>query len=110
MYFKSFKSFIAEETTTIFDINTANIVAKRLESNLKVPFVIAKVSSLGGKENVSILLNISLDPKEEWGNGIYQNSNFMQFHISNSGIIDRFTAHYTLYKDPFKFRKLELRV
>ena len=61
------------------------------------------------QKNVSILLNISLDPKEEWNNGIYQNSNYMQFYISNSGIIERFAAHYNLYKDPFKFRKTRVK-
>ena len=86
----------------LFTAENASIIAKRIENNLKVPYVVASVSTLGGKENVAIIIKISLDEKSTWSNGIYLNSKYMMFRLSNNGILERFQSHYTI---PTKFRK-----
>jgi len=45
--------------------------------NLKLMFIQRNTSHLGGTETVFI--NTSLDAKDTWINGIYQNSRFAQF-------------------------------
>ncbi len=50
-------------------------------------------STLGGAENVTILVTISTTPKQLWANGILQNSKYAMFHISNNGIVEHFSGH-----------------
>jgi hypothetical protein len=50
-----------------------------------VPWSSVGISTLGGKHRPSIMFNISLDPKEEWKGGIYQNSRFAQFSFHHDG-------------------------
>jgi len=60
------------------------------------------VSTLGGKEQVSILWRFTFDKKEEWKNGIVQNGLDVVFHIFNNGVVE--LANKT-YKIKTKFRK-----
>lgn len=46
------------------------------------PFVNARVSTLSGEESASVMVTISLDPRESWNYGILENSRFVKlaFH------------------------------
>lgn len=50
-------------------------------------------------------MRTSLDPKEKWINGIYQNSRYSQFSISKDGVIEQ---PYRFYKLP-NFRKTKVK-
>jgi hypothetical protein len=63
----------------------------------KVPYFSACYSSLGGVENASILLTISLDPKETWAHGIRENSRLTHFSIGSDGRVEQFKAFYSVY-------------
>jgi len=45
-------------------------------------------STLGGNDNISIILIISLDKKEDWQNNILENSRYIKLHIDNTGYIE----------------------
>jgi hypothetical protein len=84
----------------VMNLDDANTLAQQLNSQLSAPYVKAQVSTLGGAERPSVMLSISLDPKSEWKNGIYENSRYARFHIHYDGVIERFSGYGTP-----KFRK-----
>lgn len=90
----------------IFDANTAKSFAEKIKKEIDVPFITAEVSKLGGEKNTSIIIRISLDPKDEWANNIYQNSRFLMFHITQPNIIELFAKAYTVKE---KFRKSRVK-
>jgi hypothetical protein len=63
------------------------------------PYYYAERSTLGGEENASLIVKVSLDPNEQWINGIYHNSRYAMFHIG-AGKIEQFSRSKTE-----KFRK-----
>ena len=63
------------------------------------PWFSVSRSTLGGEENASLIVKVSLDPKEEWVNGIYHNSRWAMFRIG-AGKIEQFSMSKTE-----KFRK-----
>jgi hypothetical protein len=66
-----------------YTINDKDIITKGLES---LPYLNVSRSTLGGDDKASILISISLDKKETWKNGIYQNSRYRQFHMYDGKI------------------------
>jgi len=80
----------------LFTFENADDFRQKLVSKLNFPYVSCQISTLGGKENISILLCISLDSKENWYNGIKENSSYYHFHISNTGIVKNFSKQYNL--------------
>jgi hypothetical protein len=76
----------------LFNINDVNMIELQLQT-LKFPYVHVQHSTLGGSENVSILLTISLSPKHEWNNGILQNSKYAKIHIHNNGLTEQFSGY-----------------
>ena len=89
----------------VMDIVMAEELATRIQKEVKVPFIQASVSTLGGKERPSVMVKISLDPKSEWKGGIYQNSRYAQFHFDYEGTIEKFSG-YGLSK---RFRKTKFK-
>lgn len=74
---------------TVMDLSMAESLASRIKKEINAPFVNAKISTLGGKHRPSVMVSISLDPKDEWENKIFQNSDWMMFSINYDGIIDQ---------------------
>lgn len=95
-----------EEVSSLFDSETADGVVDKLKAELKVPFAKVYKSELGGKENVSILMKISLDPKEKWENGIIQNSRYGDFHLNRNGNLEMFSGELNRIK-MFRRRKVK---
>ena len=89
----------------IFNANTEaqrKAVADYVRKNIKAPFVSVKVSTLGGASRASVMINVSLDKKEKWSNGIFQNSRYFMMSLGRDGELEQFSLHYKL---PKKFRK-----
>lgn len=70
------------------NVSEAQELHRLLIEKINVPWKRTDVSTLGGVENVSILVTVSLDKKETWHNGILQNSRWAMFHIQNTGKIE----------------------
>lgn len=89
----------------IFDVRDADVLVTAIHDGVDAPFVKAYKSTLGGEHRVSVLVSISLDPRSEWKNGIYENSRYLKLHILNSGEIELIST-YGLAK---KFRKTRFK-
>ena len=73
-------------------IEWAKEIANSLNVHLPVPYRHAYTSTLGGPERASVLLTVSLDPRETWANSILENSRHAKFHI-NAGVIELISGH-----------------
>ena len=98
---KTFKQ-ILEIAEPIFDIDSADELINKLNKNIKAPVINAYKSTLGGANNVSVILSLSLDPKDMWQNGIFENSRYMKMHISLPNVIEMISKGFNIKT---KFRK-----
>lgn len=77
----------------IFDVNSVDVFMSTLHKELKFPHVYMYASKLGGPENVSILLTITMDPKSTWANNILENSRYAKIHIDKFGVTEKFNGY-----------------
>jgi len=99
------------KTKEVFPLDESNVqeIKEELKTALQamVPWSSVGISNLGGKHRPSIMFNISLDPKEEWSNGIYQNSRFAQFSLSYDGRAECFAGGER--RKGWKFRSTKVK-
>ena len=66
------------------------------------PFFNVHISTLGGENRASIIITLSLDKKSDWSNGIFENSRYCRFYISNGKKkkfeIEQFSRQYNIPK------------
>jgi hypothetical protein len=93
---------VKKATEPIFDVNDAPKFINDIKDKVKVPVINAQVSTLGGADRASIMVTLSLDPQEEWFNGILHNSRYMMFRIDRNGRLEQFSLGHTIKK---KMRK-----
>jgi len=77
---------------SLFNIDTAKEVVNRLKTEINCPFVSAQISTLGGEENLTIMLVVSIDSKGNWAYGIMENSTYKRFSIDNDGTTENFVV------------------
>lgn len=92
---------VREPANPIFEPEDADELRKQLLSKLKAPVVSVRVSTLGGPANTTFMLAVSLDPKEEWPNRIFENSRYFRASLGRDGVLEQFTVAGL----PKKFRK-----
>lgn len=80
----------------IFDYDKAIAVRGKLTNDIKAEYKSIRISTLGGKENTSIMITLSLDKKENWAYGILENSRYYHFSIEKNGVVENFTSSYKL--------------
>lgn len=76
-------------------ILTCEIMEAELEAvrtGIKAEFVNAYISTLGGRNNASIMIKLSLDKPEAWTNGIFENSRTGYFSIDLFGTLENFNG------------------
>lgn len=73
-----------------------------------VPYVSATIGTLGGKDRPSIMLKVSLTPKQNWPNGIFQNSEHGLFSLDWPGRSIEYVSGDLLKNRP-KFRKCKFK-
>jgi len=73
----------------LFTFESVEETKKQIREGLDFPHVHIQSSTLGGKENVSILVTVSKDPKSDWSNKILQNSRYAQLHINQNGVTEQ---------------------
>jgi len=82
----------------IFSYQEIKGTEKAIAKKIKAGYVFIKIWTLGGEENASIMIKISLDKKENWTNGIFHNSRYYFFHIYRDGIVENFQCSYRVKK------------
>ena len=58
-----------------------------IKEGINAPVKGGYISTLGGRDRPSILLSFSLDDKDSWANGIFENSRYVKLHIETGGYI-----------------------
>ena len=75
-------------------VNIQTLV-ERLENELPHPYISARVSTLGGVENASIMLTLGFEPHETWEHGYIENSIYAMVMIHTEGRVERFSGRGT---------------
>ncbi len=78
-----------------------------LKKGINAPFVDVSVSTLS-KHSI-IYIKLSLEPKKDWTNNIYQNSLYSQFSLENDPKVSNLEQFSMCYKLPKKFRKCKVK-
>ena len=95
---------------SVFNAQTAPEVANRLKSEVQAPYVNAGVASLGGPEETAVMFTVSTEPKEEWSNGILENSRYGKFYLDNNGELECHSGSFNHYNEPrMNFRKRNVK-
>jgi hypothetical protein len=77
----------------IFDPDDAQVVGHiKQELGKEIAFVSGYVTALGGKERATIMIAISTKPKNEWPNGIFQNTPYSHIRIEMDGTVESFSG------------------
>lgn len=98
-----FREYIKEAMgESLFDYESADETMKKMKMKINAPYISIQKSALGGKERTSIIITLSLDPKEEWENRILHNSRYLMWHISRDGTMELFRRGFVIKT---KFRK-----
>lgn len=59
-----------------------------------VPYAKVTLSTLGGAEYASIMIRLSLDARETWSNGIFENSRYMLIMIDTKDLrLEHFSGY-----------------
>ena len=96
-----FKDYLTE-TFVPGDIDS---VIRKLYFGIKAPYFHANKSTLGGPTRASAMITVSLDPKEEWKNGILQNSRYFNMSYNIDGTLELFSGGHKMPK----FRKVRIK-
>ena len=67
-------------------------MALYVKEELYYSFISATISTLGGENEVTVMLAVSTTTKENWANGIFENSKYRRFSIENDGTVENFTV------------------
>ena len=78
-----------------------------LQKGINAPFVNVNVSTLS--KHSTIMIQISLEPKKDWTNNIYQNSLYSQFSLENDPKVSNLEQFSMSYKFSKKFRKCKVK-
>jgi len=70
----------------------ALIEIKRNLTPYPFPYINGYVSTLGGAERASIMLTVSLQPKEQWKYRILENSVYAHISIGHNGVMEMFSG------------------
>ena len=89
----------------LFNIDNVESIIKALKEGLKFPYINVYYSTLGGVNNISILLSISKDSRDTWHNGIFENSCYANIHILNNGEVEHFSGYKLKLR---KFKSLDI--
>ena len=87
---------VSMDIVTLAQQSTLDEIQESLENVIEIAELSVCHITLGGIP--SVFVNISLDNKENWQNGIYQNSRYSQFAIHQDMKLEQISKHYLLGK------------
>ena len=64
-----------------------------LKSGVNIPLLSGQISTLGGEENISILLLVCFQKKEDWENGPLEDGKFARLQVFNDGNVEFFSRY-----------------
>jgi hypothetical protein len=91
---------------TVFNYESAPSAVEKINAGVKAPSVNAALSALSNPKQATVMIRVVLDPKEKWGNGIWQNARFLLFSFEQNGTLELFNKFYNIEA---KFRKTRVK-
>jgi len=76
-----------------FNPADADSIIQKFKDGIQAPWKQVYKSTLGGIERTSIMIKLSMDPKDSWSNGILQNSRYAMFDYHVDGSLELFSGH-----------------
>ena len=80
---------------------SADNIKNQIRAKTKFKYLFTQTSTLGGLDNICIIIHTSREAKEHWENDIYHNSNYAIFCLSNYGELEQYSRQALMPK----FRK-----
>ena len=90
------KKVVEVEEGTVLDVKDVDKWIPEIKKGIDAPWVSVQKSTLGGDENVAIMIKLSLDPEKDWANKIYQNSRFAMVRLGANGEMEMFASERKL--------------
>ncbi len=66
-----------------------DVVLKKIEKSINAPWVMVYVSPLGR----SIIIKFSMEPKDKWQNGIFENSTYAIIIADNKQVLEKISGY-----------------
>lgn len=82
----------------LFNIQNAQEKAEYLKSAITTPFVECSYMQGADEDRVSLMLTISIEPKNQWNGGALENSKYAKIHISKTGEVEKFSGNLPRFK------------
>jgi hypothetical protein len=102
-FYKGSQFYNQMDIVTLAADANLNELRWQLNNNKDLKMVDVYWTALGGIP--SVFINISLDDRDTWSNGIFQNSRYSQFVIHDDMKLEQMTCHYKLVK----YRKSKIK-
>jgi len=86
----SFGEEVEIDEGTVLDVKDTDKWIKEIEKGIDAPWIQVRKSTLGGDENVAIMIKLSLDAEKDWNNKILHNSRYAMISLGANGNLEMF--------------------
>ena len=86
----SFGEEVEIDEGTVLDVSDVDKWIKEIEKGIDAPWIQVRKSTLGGDENVAIMIKLSLDAEKDWNNKILHNSRYAMIRFGVDGEMEMF--------------------
>ena len=80
------------EEASVLDVKDVGKWIPEIKKGIKAGWVSVASSTLGGDENVAILIKLTLESEKDWPNNILQNARFGMIRIATDGTMEMFAS------------------
>ena len=80
------------DEATVLDVKDVDKWTTEIKKGIKAGWVSVGSSTLGGGENVAILIKLTIEPEKDWPNKILQNARFGMIRIATDGTMEMFAS------------------
>jgi len=87
---KDKKEEVEIEEGAVLDVGDVDKWMKEIEKGIDAPWIQVRKSTLGGDENVAIMIKLSLDAEKDWNNKILHNSRYAMISLGANGNLEMF--------------------
>ena len=77
----------------VLDVKDVDKWIPEIKKGIDAGWVSVGSSTLGGDENVAIMIKLTLEPEKDWPNKILQNARFAMIRIATNGTMEMFASH-----------------
>ena len=91
-YLKFAKTQRGQGSTPVLDVKDVDKWTTEIKKGIDAGWVSVGSSTLGGDENVAILIKLTLEPEKDWPHKILQNATYGMIRIATDGTMEMFAS------------------